>query len=274
MTMDSVHLVLGIDPFGDSFAEFERSLDAHRTFLSHPSLLFSARVSWIKPNLSFFLKHGSAGLKHLEKNVAAWREHFQVIVDAKFSEIDSSLSASLHYVFQELKADAVTLNPFLGENSIELATRACSVEKGEKGLVFVLCQTSQQSKGPLAYLQADPNAIVKSALEIQKTLFKETSPQKVARLGLVVGANHLPTFSEKLSLEHRSTNIPLLAPGLGAQGADEMQILASAFTNPCFFPVSRGIFQGGEATQEEMQNALKRYSTFADKLRTKRTAAK
>jgi orotidine-5'-phosphate decarboxylase len=249
--MGVTRLALGIDPEVDgrtvapgsaaALAAFDRALAAHESVLAHPST--RQRVRWLKPNLAFFLRHGSQGLARLERFVAEQRAHYLIELDAKFSEIENSLRGSLEFAFRVLGVHGVTLNAFLGERSVGLALELCGQHVGPNGRVHVLCRTSEASQGPLAHLQSDWGALV-DAVAAQARAVAAGDPALALMGGVVVGAGRREVLLHPRLLE---SGLSVLAPGLGAQGADETIIGACAQAGPreILFPMSRGIFAGG-----------------------------
>ena len=259
--LPSAQLALGIDPEAESLSELKERTESHNTLLQLDST--QHQISWIKPNLQFFLKFGAAGLELLERSVRLWKSWgYRCLLDAKFSEMDNSLRGSLHFSFQVLKADALTLNPFLGEKPLLFAAEKCM--EAQASHLFVLCQTSQQSEGALQYFQNQPATLLRTLSEIEAGLKKKTHSSTGSSqdgpvssvFGAVVGANRLVGFPEQTGTGFRG---PLLCPGLGAQGAD-LSVLTRYPGSPCLFPVSRGIFQGGASSLADQRSQLDHFA--------------
>lgn len=265
-------LVLGIDPdpphtraeghregrlLGDgqqsALALFKQRLHAHEALLDAPDT--RAWVHWLKPNLAFFLRHGSAGVELLEGFVDKYREAYFILLDAKFSEIENSLRGSLAFAFETLRVHGVTLNPFLGEGSIRLAMETCARAQGPKGRVHVLCRTSESSGGALFGLQHNWQALVASVAEQTRSV-AAGDPLLLKLGGVVVGAGHRNVL---LSKELRESELSVLAPGLGAQGASFSIVSEAAERGlrEVLFPLSRGIFAAGEHTPAESASKLR-----------------
>jgi orotidine-5'-phosphate decarboxylase len=163
-----------------------------------------------KPNLAFYLARGSAGIDDLVETVAAIPHEIPIILDAKFGDIDSSARGYAHFAFETLGVDAVTVNPYLGSDSIapflEHAGRA----------IFLLAHTSNRSASEL-----QDTLIANDSLEPMPEALYVRVARSAARLkgkgevGLVVGA----TFPEQLQ-EVRTANptAVFLIPGIGTQG--------------------------------------------------------
>lgn len=256
-----VDLVLGVDPDPREPLSFQDALEAHARLLETPEV--RGRVRWLKPNLSFFLARGARGIEALEGFVERVKPHYRVLVDAKFSEIENSLRASLRFVFEGLGAHGVTLNPFLGEGSIRLALETCLAHAGPEGRVHVLCRTTESSGGALAGLQAPWEVLAETVARLGREVAGTGSGAShdgqagVGVAGVVVGAGHEALLSSSLLAR---SGLSVLAPGLGAQGASFaiVERLASLARSPgaapreVLFPLSRAIFEGGRIAPEEM----------------------
>ena len=171
-------------------------------------------VCAFKPNIAFFNAEGAEeDLKRLIDHIHAAHPGVPVIVDAKRGDVGSTASMYAREVFERYRADAATVNPWQGWDSI-----APFAEHEGRGVV-VLCHTSNPTS---AWLQEQPQndpAYLKVAREMQS--------RDADNLALVVGA----TFPEQLAEVRRAApTLPFLGPGVGAQGggADELrQIFAS-----------------------------------------------
>jgi len=153
-----------------------------------------------KPNMAFYEMHGIYGLSSLIKTIEfIGTQDIPVILDAKRGDIGNSSAAYAKSIFQVFKADAVTINPYMGEDSI-----APFIEYKDKG-VFVLCLTSNSG-----------------AADFQPPIYK-TVAKKVAEwnkhknCGLVVGATKPEQLKE---IREIVPDMPLLIPGIGAQGGE------------------------------------------------------
>jgi orotidine 5'-phosphate decarboxylase subfamily 2 len=153
-----------------------------------------------KPNLAFYEKYGLYGMDSLIKTI----EFIQitgvpVILDAKMGDIGHSSAAYAEAVFKVFKADAVTVNPYMGYDSI-----APFLEYQNHG-VFALCLTSnpgaQDFEGPV----------------YKKVAEKTREWNKFENCGLVVGATKPEQLKE---IRQLVPDLPILIPGIGAQGGD------------------------------------------------------
>jgi len=192
-----------------------------------------------KPNMAFFEALGSDGITALKRVITSVPDGIPVILDAKRGDIASTADAYATAVFNILKANAVTLNPYLGADAIRPF-----IGDAARG-VFLLCKTSNPGAADLQDLVV-LNTIGNLEDRQPRKLF-EAVALLAARLnekdniGLVVGATQLEALSEVRSLV---PNLWFLAPGVGAQGADLGRALTAGLRSDgwgMLIPVSRGI---------------------------------
>jgi orotidine-5'-phosphate decarboxylase len=162
-----------------------------------------------KPNLAFYEALGAEGLTILEKTVKYVPGDIPVIGDAKRGDIGNTAKAYARALFSVLGFDAATVNPYLGFDSIEPF-----IDYRDKG-VFILCRTS--NKGA-----TDFQNLCTNGLPLYETVAQKAKEWNIySNIGLVVGA----TYPEELKrVRSICPEMPLLIPGIGAQGGD----LASA----------------------------------------------
>ena len=181
------------------------------TFLKTDDPLFSFNKAIIdatkelvcayKPNSAFYEMHGLVGLAALLKTIEyLHREtNVPVILDAKRGDVGHSSAAYAKAAFEAFKADAVTVNPYLGHDSVKPF-----LDHQDKG-VFILCLTS------------NPGAEDFEADLYKKVAAKAKEWNKHGNIGLVVGATKPAELKEIVKV---SGEMPLLVPGVGAQGGD------------------------------------------------------
>ncbi|BDH57994.1 orotidine-5'-phosphate decarboxylase [Tsukamurella sp. PLM1] len=203
---DRGRLVVGIDPHPPLLAAWGLSDDAAgvREFGLRCAEAFAGEVGFVKPQVAFFEQFGAAGMLALEEVIAACREAGTVVIaDAKRGDIGSTMAGYARAWLGDspLAADAVTLSPYLGYGSLAPAVDAARA--AGRG-VFVLARTSNPEG---AQVQADGvgQRIVDAA--------RADNADGTGTVGLVVGA----TREHGLDLD--GLGGPVLAPGLGAQGA-------------------------------------------------------
>jgi len=212
-------LCLGIDPdpaaLPDGFRPDVAGLERFATLLVEAAASHAAAV---KPNLAFFEAFGSPGMAALERVRAAVPSGIPVIADAKRGDIGSTAARQAVALFDALGADAVTVNPYLGETAI-----GPLLERLDR-FAYVLCRTSNPGAGELQDLEvgADPAAGHPA----------EPLHRRVARLvlgwgpggtvGLVVGAT---APAELAGIRAIAPGAAFLVPGVGAQGGDVGPVL-------------------------------------------------
>ena len=159
-----------------------------------------------KPNLAFYEALGIDGLKLLQETVEYIPDHIPIIGDAKRGDIGNTAKAYAKALFVTLGFDAVTVNPYLGFDSIEPF-----IEHKDKG-VFILCRTSNQGS---VDFQDMTDA---SGRTLYEAVARKASEWNVHdNIGLVVGA----TYPEELkAIRQLCSEMPLLIPGIGVQGGD------------------------------------------------------
>jgi orotidine 5'-phosphate decarboxylase subfamily 2 len=213
-------LCVGVDPDRAELpAGFEPTLkgvEAFARLIVEASLPHAAAV---KANLAFFEAHGSAGLAALERLRAMVPDDVPFVADAKRGDIGTTAAKQAVALYDVLGADAVTVNPYLGEAAI-----APLLERGDR-FAYVLCRTSNPGAGELQGLEIAPDPVAGHP--------GESLWARVARLaaawgpggtvGLVVGATAPP---EMASIRTLAPGLAFLVPGVGAQGGEVEPVLA------------------------------------------------
>ena len=162
-----------------------------------------------KPNAAFFEALGTEGWEALQRVIRAVPEGIPVVLDAKRGDISSSARGYAHSAFEILGADAITLSPYLGYDSL-----MPFMENPEKG-IFLLCKTSNPGSVDLQDLPLGGHYRLMMVYEKVAGLAAEWGTND--NLGLVVGA----TFPDALGRVRRlAPKQWFLVPGLGAQGGD------------------------------------------------------
>ncbi|WP_182354719.1 orotidine-5'-phosphate decarboxylase [Flaviflexus huanghaiensis] len=203
---------------------------------------FAGSVASIKPQVAFFERHGSAGLAVLENLIGTFRDAGTLVVaDAKRGDIGSTMEGYAQAWLGQgpLGSDAVTLSPYLGVGALAPAfERAAENNRG----VFVLAVTSNPDGASIQGAGTPPVAqrIIDELAEWNERLW----PGRAGSIGVVIGATAGPRLTEwGIALDH--LHGPILAPGVGAQGATRAQAEALAAGNPLIIPVSRAVLRSG-----------------------------
>lgn len=166
----------------------------------------------VKPNIAFYEQYGIDGYRALKKIVERCRKYdLPVILDCKRGDIGDTSKAYANAVFNDLKADAVTLSPYLGEDSL-----SPFFEFRDKGF-FILNRTSNRGSGDFQLLELKNGN--KLFMEVSKKIL-EWNKKYSSGIGAVAGATHpeeLKTIADEFV---KSGSVPILIPGVGKQGGD------------------------------------------------------
>lgn len=184
-----------------------------------------------KPNIAFFEAVGPGGLEALATLIREIPDSVPVILDAKRGDIASTARAYTRAAFEVLGADAITLSPYLGRDSL-----APFIEQPERG-AFVLCKTSNPGSADLQDLPlASGEALFEHVARTAQNIWNTHD-----NIGLVVGATH-PEHVARVRAQ--APTLWLLCPGVGAQGGSLEATLAAGLRPDglgVLISVSRGI---------------------------------
>ena len=177
-------------------------------------------VAALKPQSAFFEVFGSAGVALLERVVAAAHDLGSlVILDVKRGDIGSTMDAYAHAFLGPAAVappDAITVSPYLGYESLR---PAIDLAADEGRGVFALCLTSNPEGASVQHATRDGEAVAAAvARGAARDNAAAASRGVLGHVGLVVGAT-VGSAVQDLGLDLASVNGPILAPGIGAQGA-------------------------------------------------------
>lgn len=196
-------------------------------------------VCCYKPNFAFYEQYGLAGLRALQRTVALIPEGIPHLLDAKRGDIGSTAQAYANAAYQQWNADAVTLSPYLGEDSIK------PFLKTEGKAAFILCHTSNPSAAQVQH-HGQP-ALYELIAETSKTW------GGADQIGFVVGATQPEAMA---AVRARCPEHWILAPGVGAQGGD-LEAALKAGLRPdgkgLILPVSRGVIAAADPRQAAIE---------------------
>lgn len=243
-------LCVGIDPHASLLADWGLSDDiAGLERFTHTVVeALADRVAVLKPQSAFFERFGSRGIAVLERAVADARAAGAlVLMDAKRGDIGSTMAAyAATYLdpSSPLFSDAVTVSPYLGYGSLRPALDLAR-ESGTG--VFVLALTSNPEGAEVQHaVRADGATVAATMLD---HLRAENAPEAVAghmgSYGAVVGATL--GGSPGAARADLAIDGPLLAPGIGAQGATAADLpkVFGAAVRDVVPNVSRGVLRHG-----------------------------
>jgi orotidine-5'-phosphate decarboxylase len=215
-------LCAGIDPHPALLAHWglDDSVAGLETFAMTCVEAFAGTVAVVKPQSAFFERFGSAGVAVLEHTLASLRAAGTLsLLDVKRGDIGSTMTAYAQaYLGRDspLRADAITLTPFLGFESLRPALELAH-ELG-RGL-FVLALTSNPEGAQVQHALSGGRSVAAAVVD---AVTNENAPARrrevLGSVGMVVGATTGDAV-RRLGLDLAAANSPLLAPGVGAQGA-------------------------------------------------------
>ena len=164
-----------------------------------------------KPQIAYFAAHGAeAQLERLMEHMRRTAPQVPIILDAKRGDIGSTAEQYAIEAFERYGADAVTLSPFMGFDSVQPY-----LKRQGKG-AFLLCRTSNAGGDDLQN-QRLANVAGEPLLFEHIATLAQTSWNINGQLGLVVGATYPAEIARVRAL---APTLPLLIPGVGAQGGD------------------------------------------------------
>ncbi|WP_369201506.1 orotidine-5'-phosphate decarboxylase [Streptomyces sp. PU-14G] len=255
-------LCVGIDPHASLLRDWGLDDDVAglERFSRTTVEALADRVAVLKPQSAFFERFGSRGIAVLEKTVAEARAAGAlVLMDAKRGDIGSTMSAYAAAFLDPagpLFSDALTVSPYLGFGALAPAVEAATA--GGAGL-FALALTSNP-EGREVQRAAGGDGTTVAATVLRHLAEANAGARPLGSFGAVVGA----TLGD-LSAFELDVNGPLLAPGIGAQGAtpaDLPAVFGPAARN-VVPSVSRGVLRHGPATTGLRDSAAR----FADEVR-------
>jgi orotidine-5'-phosphate decarboxylase len=235
-------LCVGIDPHGPLLTSWGLADDAEglARFVDVCLDALAGRIAVVKPQSAFFERHGSRGIAVLERLLAAFASTPTLtLLDVKRGDIGSTMQGYADAYLAPvapLAADAVTLSPYLGFGSLTPALDAAA--KAGRG-VFVLTRTSNPEGAGVQLAVADGRSVAQSVVDAAAA--HNAAAEPIGGVGLVVGA----TSDHGLDLS--ALNGPVLAPGLGAQGAGPADIAARfrEVAGPVLPTASRSVLAAG-----------------------------
>jgi orotidine-5'-phosphate decarboxylase len=252
-------LCIGLDPDREKIPDHFRTLKAplfefNRVIIEATSDLVCA----YKPQMAFYAASGLE--RDLEQTIAYIHDKhpgIPVILDAKRGDVGSTAEMYAREVFDRYGADAVTVNPYLGGDTL-----APFLERIDKG-VIILCRTSNPGATDIQDLEVKGEKLYR--IVARKAAWEWNRNGNVL---LVVGATYPQDLGEIRSLVG---NMPFLVPGIGAQGGDIERAVINGKTpdgTGMIINSSRGIIYAGRgedfaqaarAAALQLKNEINRY---------------
>jgi orotidine-5'-phosphate decarboxylase len=198
-----------------------------------------------KPQIAHFAAHrAEEQLERLIAHIRTVAPEVPVVLDAKRGDIGSTAEHYAREAFVRYGADAVTLSPFMGADSLEPYMRHAG-----RGLI-VLCRTSNPGGSDLQAQRLESGELLYERI----ARLAATEWNRGGQLGLVVGA----TFPAELArVRELAPRLPLLIPGVGAQGGDAETTMRLAWRPdaPVMVSSSRAILYAGAPDHADMAAA-------------------
>lgn len=198
--------------------EFPRTIDGARDFLMRVIDVCAEDVVAFKPNVPFYTGLGPAGWKLLEEVVSRISETAISIVDWKVGDVANTSRQYADTIFDGLQSDAVTINAYGGRDAVMPL-----IDRADRG-VFVWTRSSNPGADEFQGLPGGGGE------PLFVTLARRVAAwDKHGNLGLVVAATH----AEDVTLVRAAApSLPMLLPGVGAQGGDLETSVANGFGAP------------------------------------------
>lgn len=232
-------LCLGLDPdpaaLPPGFEPDVRGVERFAALVLEAALPYVAAV---KPNLSFYEAFGSAGIAALERLRARIPDDVPVIGDGKRGDIDSTSARQAAAYFDGLGLDAVTVNPYVGEEGLR-----AYLERLDR-FAYVLCRTSNPGAAEIQGLRVTVAADEGAPADAGEPLWARVAHMVAGwgpggTAGLVVGATAPAELREARAI---APGLAFLVPGVGAQGGSIEPVLAAG---PATAPPAGGRPGGG-----------------------------
>lgn len=233
---DGKYVCVGLDPV---IEKIPKSIKGKNVIFEFNKAIIDSThdlVASYKPNSAFYEAEGENGIKQLEMTTSYIRENYPdifLILDAKRADIGNTNEGYVKFAFDYLGMDAITVHPYLGREAIEPF-----LSRKDKG-VFVLCRTSNSGAGEFQDLDVGGIRLYeKVAFQVSNLWnFKNN-------VALVVGSTY-PVELKKV--RNIARDIPLLIPGVGAQGGDIVETVKAANKN-FIINSSRGVIYASSDT--------------------------
>lgn len=205
-------------------------------------------ASSFKPQIAYFAALGAED--QLEQICHYIRRHYPdipLVLDAKRGDIGATAEQYAREAFERYGADAVTVNPYMGFDSV-----APYLEWKDRG-VIVLCRTSNAGGSDLQFLEVDGKPLYQHVARLVADKWNTNG-----QCGLVVGATYPQELAQVRAI---IGDMPLLVPGVGAQGGDVAATVTSGKTaNGAGMMInsSRAILYATPETGEDFRSAARR----------------
>lgn len=251
-------LCVGIDPHPELLTQWGLPDTAESLAAFGETVLQASQrtCAAVKPNSAFFERHGARGIAALEHVLRRAKDlEILTILDVKRGDIGSTMEGyadAYLSVGAPLEADAITVSPYLGFGALQPAFDLA--ELNGKG-VFVLALTSNPEGFEVQHARAEGGIAVATVMA-QAAAELNRGAKPMGNIGLVVGAT-VGSAAYDLGLDLAALNGPILAPGVGAQGAGaaEVEQVFGAARSRVLVSQSRGVLTAGPFV-EKLRGAI------------------
>jgi orotidine-5'-phosphate decarboxylase len=243
-------LCIGLDPDHRKLPQHTGQFDFNKRIIDATAEFASV----YKPNPAFYEALGAPGVQALKNTCDYLREQYPdtpIIIDSKRADIGNTNQGYAEYIFDYLGADAVTVPPYMGGESLQPF-----LDRADKGII-VLCRTSNPGAGEFQDLIAEGKPLYRAVARAAAGPWN-----KHGNVALVVGA----TFPRELGAirELVGPEMPLLVPGVGAQGgsiADLVPAGLGARGRGIMVNASRAVIFADDpgATAKDLRDEINKY---------------
>lgn len=244
-------LCIGLDPIAAELPE--PSVEAARAYCRRMIETTSEFALAFKFNTACFLAYGAEGLSLLQEAIAMVPDGIPTIIDSKTGEIPSNASLYAQIDFKQLEAKAVTLNPFLGYDSLQPF-----IKNPDRG-AFLLCKTTNSGSVDLQDLPLAGEGLPLHVYEKVALLAQDWNSK--GNLGLVTSATHPEEMARIRSL---APNLWIMATGIGSTNGELNETLRGGLRTDglgLLIPASRAIWRASDPHQAamELREAINRH---------------
>ncbi len=205
-------LCVGLDTDLEKIPESARQAGVRESIVNFNRAIIEATkdiAGSYKPNSAFYEAHGQLGWAALQETIAYINmvaPEVPVILDAKRGDLGNSSEGYARAAFDNLNADAITVQPYQGRDAIQPF-----LDRADRG-VIVLCRTSNATAREFQDLEANGEPLY---MRVARSVASEWNGN--GNCALVVGA----TYPEEMKkIREVADDLPFLIPGIGAQGGD------------------------------------------------------
>ena len=205
-------LCVGLDSDFEKIPESARIDGVRGTLVAFNRAIIDATKDLVcayKPNSAFYEAHGDEGFTALRETISYIHDQARdipVILDAKRADIGNTNAGYVESIFDHLRCDAVTVHPYLGAEAVRPF-----LDRKEKG-VFVLCKTSNHGSAEFQDMDVGGEPLYKIVARHVTESWNTNG-----NCGVVAGATYP---AELAAVRAIVGDMPMLVPGVGAQGGD------------------------------------------------------